>query len=167
MVPRAEISAVAHQALLNNAPVSGGLSNIHCKQFTLIFAPSCEMFWDLFFSMAICPPSRPYFGNPKNRLGSITKAFPQQHSSKINLKSKILAKNHINSQTGNVSNTDWSRPSWVYSTQDRFSLDSPRRVFVLASVSRNNINLAKNVVSIKKKAVEQAKYLCLSSHVLH
>jgi len=49
---------------------------------------------------------RPYFGNPKNRLGSITKTFPQQCSSKINLKPKILAKKYINSQTGNVSNTD-------------------------------------------------------------
>lgn len=93
--------------------------------------------------MATCPSSRPYFGNPKNRLGSITKTFPQQCSSKINLKPKVLAKNHINSQTGNVSNTDWSRPSWVYSTQDRFSSDNPRRLFVLAHDSRNNINLAK------------------------
>lgn len=125
--------------------MSGGLSNTLCKQFTLIFAPSCEMFMDFFFSvwlLAHPKDPKPYFSNPKNRPGSITKTFPQQCCSKINLKLKILAKKHINSQPGNVSNSDWSRPSWVYSTQDRFSSDSPKRMFVLASVSINNINLA-------------------------
>lgn len=48
MVPRTEICTVTQQALLNNAPLSGGLSNTLCKQSRLIFAPSCETFWDLF-----------------------------------------------------------------------------------------------------------------------
>lgn len=41
VVPKAEICTVTHQALLNSAPVSDSLSNTLCKQFMLIFAPSC------------------------------------------------------------------------------------------------------------------------------